>query len=187
MIHLSMQEGTEMTKVLRNLFLAGAIACGSAQAGVAADFGTNPVGEFLLNSFDVAGSFNDQITFNVNETRALSSVALSQWTGGPTDGLRNLTLELFQGSSLLASAGPSTANVPGGGLPAFTIASLNHLLTSGNYRLELTGDVQALGGNYVWTVNTVAIPEPEQWALLIAGLALVAGAAARRRKNGSAS
>ena len=172
-----------MHKMWRSLFLAGAIVCGSAQAGVAADFGTDPVDQFLMNSFDMAGSFNDQITFDVSSTRTLSTVALSQWTGGPTDGLRNLTIELFQGGNLIASAGPSVANVPGGGLPAFTIESLNQLLTSGSYRLELTGDVQALGGNYVWTVNTVAIPEPEQWALLIAGLVLVAGAASRRRRS----
>ena len=173
-----------MTKVLKSLFLAGAIACGSAQAGVAADFGTDPVGQFLMNSFEMEGSFNDQITFDVSNTRSLSTVALSQWTGGPTDGLRNLTIELFQGNNLLASAGPSVANVPGGGLPAFTLESLNQLLTAGSYRLELTGDIRPDGGNYVWTVNTVAIPEPEQWALLIAGLALVAGAASRRRKSG---
>ena len=104
----------------------------------------------------------------------------------PTAGLRNLTLELFQGSTLIASAGPSSVVVPGGGIPVFTLETLSALVSPGSYRLNLSGDVRPDTGFYNWTLNTVAVPEPEQWALMIAGLALVAGLASRRNRKAAA-
>jgi hypothetical protein len=179
-----MQEGTKMTK-LRTLFLAAAMVCSSAHALVPGA-GTDPQGAFLVDHLSTPGSFEQQWLFDLSTTSSVSSTAFSQWFGGPTDGLRNLTISLFQGSTLLSSAGPSTVTVIGGPLGAFTQIALNDTLAAGSYRLELTGDVQALGGNYVWTLNTNAtstapVPEPEQWALFVAGLALVVGVSRRRK------
>lgn len=171
-----------MTNVKKALFLAAAaLACSNANALVPSA-GTNPQGAFLVDSLTGPGSFEQEWLFDLNILSSVSTHAFSQWFGGRTDGLRNLTIELFQGSTLVGSAGPSTPVVIGGSIGAFTQTSLNDLLPAGSYRLTLSGDIQPDGGNYFWSLNTVAVPEPEQWAMMIAGLALVAGWAARRRK-----
>ena len=173
-----------MSKVLRNLLLGMLLAYGSAHA-VLVNMGANPVDESVVNSFPAipgGSTFLDTVLFSVTQTSALVSTAFSNWPV-PTAGLRNLTLDLFQGATLVASAGPSSVTIPGGGIPVFTLQSLSQSLTSGDYRLTLSGDVRPDGGFYSWTVSTVPVPEPEQWALLIAGLALVAGVAARRRNT----
>ncbi len=168
-----------MVKTLRTLFLAAALACGSAHALVV-NVGADPADVSIVDSKG-GTSFEDSVLFSLTAPSALVSTAFSNWPVA-TAGLRNLTLELFQGSTLIASAGPSSVVFPGPGIPVFTLETLNAFLSIGSYRLALSGDVRPDGGFYAWTVNTVAVPEPEQWALLIAGLALVAGVAARRRK-----
>jgi hypothetical protein len=168
-----------MVNTLRNLFLAVALACGSAHALVV-NVGADPADISIVDTKG-GSTFEDSLLFSLTVPSALVSTAFSNWPVG-TAGLRNLTLELFQGSSLVASAGPSSVVFPGPGIPVFTLETLSAFLATGSYRLTLSGDVRPDGGFYAWTVNTVAVPEPEQWALLIAGLALVAGVAAKRRK-----
>jgi len=168
--------------------LALGLCCGSAQA-VIVNMGTNPVDESIVNSFQgTTSSFSDVVLFSVSGTSGLVSTAFSNWPA-PTAGLRNLTLELFQGATLLASEGPSAVVVPGGGVPAFTFESLTSPLAAGSYRLVLSGDVRPDGGFYSWTVSTTLavapVPEPEHWALMLAGLAAV-GAAVRKRQRQSA-
>ena len=170
-----------MVKTLRNLFLAAMLACGSAHALVVS-VGTNPQ-DIVITDSKAGTSFEDTVLFSLSTASSLVSTAFSNWPV-PSAGLRNLTLNLFEGSSLIASAGPSAVvnPGPGSGIPVFTLETLNAFLSAGSYRLTLSGDVRPDGGFYAWTVNTVAVTEPEQWALLIAGLALVAGVAAKRRK-----
>ena len=177
-----------MPKVFRNALFGMMLACSSAHA-VLVNMGANPVDESIVNSFPAAiggSTFLDTVLFSVSQTSALVTTAFSNWPVA-TAGLRNLTLDLFQGASLVASAGPSSVTIPGGGVPVFTLQSLSQSLTSGDYRLTLSGDVRPDGGFYAWTVSTAAVPEPGQWALLIAGLALVAGVTARRRRNTNAT
>lgn len=172
-----------MVKTLKNLLLATALGCG-ANASVADDFVANlppDFGAFSISISKSGTSFVDSLLFSVTAPSSITSTAFSNWPVR-TAGLRNLTLELFQGSTLIASEGPSEAVPPSGGIPAFTLENLAAFVSPGSYRLTLSGDVQPDGGFYSWTVNTVAVPEPEQWALMIAGLALVAGLASRRRK-----
>ena len=169
-----------MVKTLRNLFLAAALACGSAHALVV-DVGADPA-DIAITDFKAGTTFEDTLLFSLSQPSSVVSTAFSNWPVA-TAGLRNLTLSLFQGSSLIASAGPSSVTFPGGGVPVFTVQSLSDFVAAGSYRLTLSGDVRPDGGFYNWTLNTVAVPEPEQWALMIAGIALVAGWANRRRKT----
>ncbi len=169
-----------MTKIFRCLVLAAAFACGSAQALVV-NVGADPV-DVSVTDFKMGTTFEDSLLFSLTTPSSLVSTAFSNWPV-PTAGLRNLTLDLFKDSTLIASAGPSSVTFPGGGIPVFTLQTLSRFLDVGSYRVTLSGDVRPDGGFYAWTLNTVAVPEPEQWALLIAGLALVAAAASRRRRK----
>ena len=55
-------------------------------------------------------------------------------------------------------------------------------LAAGNYFYEVTGDVTGtVGGSYTLSSTVSPIPEPETYAMLLAGLGLV-GFSARRRK-----
>lgn len=173
-----------MLRTMRALMLGTVFACGSAQA-VIVNMGTDPVDQSVVNSFTAGTpSFIDTVFFSLTEPSGLVTTAFSNWSV-PTAGLRNLTLQLFQGNTLLATEGPSTVVVPGNGIPAFTLESLTETLAAGSYRLVLSGTVRPDGGFYAWTVSTSAIapvPEPAGWAMLVAGLALV-GAAAQRRSG----
>jgi len=60
-------------------------------------------------------------------------------------------------------------------------------LTSGSYLLRVTGNVSGLFGSaYSATMNVAAVPavpEPEEWAMLLAGLCLVALKFSRKRQE----
>jgi hypothetical protein len=150
------------------------LACGAAHA-LLPSAGSNPEGAFLIDGFSgSATSFEQDWLFSLSATSSIGSVAFSQWFRGPTDGLRNLTIELFRGSELLQSVGPSSPVVVGDSFGAFTQLALNNVLGAGSYRLQLSGDVRPAGGSYFWTLNTVAaIPEAETWAMMLIGVGLV--------------
>jgi len=167
---------------VRSLCLAALLACGSSHALVV-NMGANPVNESIVNTpSPLGGSFLDTVMFSVTTPSSLVTTAFSNWPVA-TAGLRNLAFELFQGSTLIGSTGPSAVTAPGGGIPVFTLQSLSQALAVGSYRLTLAGDVRPDGGFYSWTVSTVAVPEPKQWALMSAGLVLVMVAAVSRRRN----
>ena len=165
---------------VRSVCLAALLACGSSHALVV-NMGANPVDESVVNSpSPPGGTFLDTVLFSVTAPSSLVTTAFSNWPVA-TAGLRNLAFELFQGSTSVGSTGPSAVTFPGPGIPVFTLQSLSQTLEVGSYRLTLAGDVRPDGGFYAWSVSTVAVPEPEQWALLAAGLVLVIVGASRRR------
>jgi len=56
------------------------------------------------------------------------------------------------------------------------------MLSEGTYDLEISGTINANGGGYAGELDTVPVPEPTGWAMLMAGLGAI-GMLARRRKN----
>jgi len=57
-------------------------------------------------------------------------------------------------------------------------------LAAGNYFYEVTGDVTGtVGGSYTLSSTVSLVPEPETYAMLLAGLGLI-GFSVRRRNNG---
>lgn len=168
-----------MTKLARSVLFAVLLSAGSAHAFVAA-VGANPASVSFSNGFAAGGTFQDSVAFDLTGPYVVSTFVFSQWTA-PTAGLRNLTLDLFRGTTLLGSVGPSTV-VPGGGaVPSFTALSFSDLLGPGSYRAVLGGDIRPDGGSYVWGLTATLVPEPGTWAMLLGGLALV-GLIARRRR-----
>jgi hypothetical protein len=55
-------------------------------------------------------------------------------------------------------------------------------LNSGTYDLEISGTINANGGNYSGELDTAPVPEPTGLALMMAGLGAIT-MLARRRKN----
>jgi len=58
-------------------------------------------------------------------------------------------------------------------------------LAAGNYRVDISGVTAVDRSQYLATVSALPVPEPETYAMMLAGLALV-GAVARRRVRKSA-
>jgi hypothetical protein len=78
-----------------------------------------------------------------------------------------------------------TLLAPNSGLSQFTGSML---LAPGSYTYRITGDVTGdLGGKYSYNVTAVPVPEPETWAMLVAGLGLVGLQLRRRTKAGMLS
>ena len=164
-----------------------AMAFGAAQAATFAEgtldvYGTN---NFTQVAHVAAGSFTDYFTFSLVQTganSASSAVALDLGTLFDMTG----TLSLFQGST------PGSGTLIGGGW-AFngTSGSTSHsvLLTSGgDYYLQATGTATGSGGgNYLVSLNVAPVPEPETYALMMAGLGLMGFVARRRKQQGSAA
>lgn len=152
---------------------------------LSANWGTHDMAELGLGyHFAQSGSFIDTFSFNLALTSDLSSVTVAN-NLPQIFGIANGMVSLFSGV-----AGDNTADTLVGsysfnGTTGETQHAFN-ALTSGNYFYQVKGDLTgALGGNYLLTSSAVAsspalVPEPETYAMLLAGLGVV-GIAARRR------
>jgi len=128
------------------------------------------------------GAFTDTWTFSLAGSSFLTSSTISSSAVGAQD-------LMFTSAVLTTGADPSTPLATFTG-PTFVGANefmnlSNFLLPVGSYDLIVMGINSARPAAYSGTITIAAapIPEPETYALMIAGLATM-GFVARRRKNG---
>jgi len=133
--------------------------------------------------------FNTQANFNKPVTFAGASAITYDFTfSGTPSILLSLSLsELKQGtnkdinfSSIKGLAAPNTllGSWPPAALATFTLDSLP--ITS-SFSLVLEGSVLKTG-HYDLSVTAAAVPEPETYALVLAGVGIIGFTAARRRR-----
>lgn len=79
-------------------------------------------------------------------------------------------------TGVVGSINPATSN--------FTLAG--SALTPGYYSLDVSGHAAAGFGTYALNVIVTAVPEPESYAMMLAGLGLLGLTARRRKQNQSA-
>jgi hypothetical protein len=126
------------------------------------------------------GTFTDKWTFDIPYTLSsggsVSNLAISLSGWGTLYNIDNLSVQLYGANNALISdldtnAGSSSQIKVGSGV--FPAAD--------NYYFKVSGKADgSFGGQYVFAVNTLPVPEPETYAMLLAGLGIL-GAAARRR------
>ena len=149
---------------LRSIALAAALAVSSIPAfALSSDLGpldgdTAGYGNFFPTG---AGVFSDTFTFSLASAQTVSGMASSF-------GIANF------GLVLLDSDGDTISSDT-------TPASFSFSLGAGSYALNFVGFGAAPGA--IYGGNVTAVPEPETYALMLAGLGIIGFIGARRRER----
>lgn len=156
------------------------------------DMGAHPADQTVYSVFHDNGSFDDVFRFTLSGVGdvAASSVSLNLpgLNGGPSSLLNSgQQIALFSDPDGDGASGDNTALLS----VAYDSANgtiLAKNLAGGSYYFLLSGTAEGtLGGQYLFTANTTApVPEPESYALMLAGLGLI-GFVGKRRLQRSAT
>lgn len=149
---------------LRSIALAAALAVSSIPAfAVSGDLGElSGTPEGFGNFFATgAGVFSDTFTFSIASSQVVSG--MTGWAGIGSFGL-----------VLLDSMGDTVATDTSPGAFSFSLGA-------GSYALNFVGFGAAPGSFYGGSVT--AVPEPETYALMLAGLGIIGFIGARRRER----
>ena len=152
------------------------------------DLGANPTSENAYVVTHDTGSFSDVYTFTLSQESdtVSSAVALQQpsLSGGGFDyNIEGGTFGLYSdadgdgiGGTLISSTTFGSNNTS---LTADSVAA-------GSYYWMVAGNANGdLGGIYNFTTNTAAVPVPETYALMLAGLGLLGFVGKRRMRQSS--
>jgi hypothetical protein len=160
---------------IKHLALAAAIAVGSTSALAVGPGDLGPIDNTPINVGNtVAGPLLfDVYTFSlVNPFGFLSGIA-SSLELEPVLGIDGFSVVLQDASATVLGID----NSPGDGF-------MFDNLTAGSYSLTFVGLTSgSIGGSYGGAIFATTIPEPETYALMLAGLGLVGFMAARRRRQ----
>ena len=155
-----------------------ALAAGSAQA-VTKNAGTISGNYTTVFNVSPGVTFDDTINFSIAGPSTLTGTAASLTLSFGTLSLLDiagLEVNVWNNSHPYGSTNFGSF---AGGTGSYTF----NLPTAGNYHVDITGTATgAFGGTYAVGLQVAAVPEPETYAMLLAGLGVM-GAIARRRKQ----
>lgn len=172
---------------MKKLFSTLAFAAASLTATVPAmaasySFGELSVGEtFTQGSTLFSGGTTDTFSFTLESAGSLltegATVAFS-FFNLTFDGIFN-SVSLLNGSNQVVATGSITNSGKG-----FSLAAAN-LSGGGAYTLSVTGIATGTGGaaNYAVAGAVSPVPEPESYAMMLAGLAVMGAIARKRGQN----
>lgn len=135
-------------------------------------------GNVFYGRNNATGAFTDTYSF----TLASSTYLINAVAGSTASGTQDLDFS----SVLIQNAGGSTVTTFAGNLGSDVIevySLSNYLLAPGNYELVVSGVNSATQASYSGNIalSAAPVPEPETYALMLAGLSAI-GFMARRRK-----
>ena len=134
------------------------------------------VGNTASFSTSVSGTFTDVWTFNVAAPGASAAVSATNISFNGAGGITG-----FAGSLAMVALTPTS--VPSPPVVVNVLSGFTGTLAPGAYTLNISGNAGA-GASYGGNVVLTPIPEPETYALMLAGLGVVGFMAARRRSRG---
>lgn len=174
---------------LKKLIAAvGLATLASASFAKTLDFGnvaSVPDGSYFAQGFvehATPGAFTDYILFSLSNPSFDSWLGLGTLSDQPkADGsnITGMTAKLYQDFG--------TSGMGGGDMLVADLGSGDYIsnggpLTTGAYFFEISG--MAVGPSavsYGYTASVTPVPEPESYAMMLAGLAMLGGVAARRK------
>ena len=135
-----------------------------------------------VNHTTVSGTFSDIYNFSISNTPnvAGAAVTISLNLGSVEYHISNLSLGLFTSSNTMLDSDTVTNNTTD---VAVTVSDTG--LANGNYYFKVTGVADGLNtgmGIYGFTAAAV-VPEVDTYAMLLAGLGLVAFSVNRRKQH----
>lgn len=162
---------------IRNAFCAVSLLALAASAQATTfDWGHHDSIEYG-SVFNTPGAFEDFFAFNLVPSADLLSTSVSNNIPVITD-IAHGMVELFQGSYWDNTADTLVGSYSFDGTTGSS-PTLFSSLTSGDYYYRATGMATGMAGGF-YTISSAPIPEPETYAMLLAGLG--ATLLARRRK-----
>lgn len=186
-----------MKKALFAVALASAVS--SAQANTVSltgasfpyDLGANPTDENIYSVTHNVESFLDVFTFSLTSTSdTISSAVALLFPGlsgvGSSYEINNGTLSLFSDPDGDGAAGVNTQIATATFGDSTGVLAYNNA-AAGSYYWAVAGDaVGSNGGVYLYSANTAAVvPEPETYAMMLAGLGLIGFIGRRRLAKGA--
>lgn len=177
-----------VTKLISSFAAVAAIGLSQQAQAVTQNLGALVAPQSVTFGNTITGTgvaFQDDYLFTLTPDATFSSITLSiDLTGGVFSiDPGSFTSQLWSGGQLIAAATTSFVN---GGAQAL-IQSLS--IAAGSYDLRVLGTTTgSAGGSYFGNMNVVVnpVPEPETYAMLMAGLGLL-GFMARRRNGAMAA
>lgn len=160
--------------------LAGCFAAVGAQA---ATYNLGTLSSIpYINSTTVTGSFTDIYNFSIINTPnvAGAAVTIDLNLGGSGFHISNLSLGLFDASNSMLDSDTVTNNTTD-----LAVAVSDTGLANGNYYFKVMGLADGLNTNkgmYAFTAAAV-VPEVDTYAMMLAGLGLVAFSVNRRKQQ----
>ena len=185
-----------MKRTISKLLTALAIGLTSISASAAlTNYGnvTLPFTHSYGNSLSAAGSFVDDYQFTFSPAGTFNTISATFDLANILQ-ITGLQARLYQGAGPFTSGSTPLIqawSTPISAAPGTTgeLVVINPILLGADtYTLEIRGNVQGLaGGSYGGALNVAigdvtAVPEPESYALMLAGLAMIGGMVVRRRK-----
>lgn len=181
-------------QLLAALALAGVFS--SAQAATISlsggdfpyDLGANPTDENAYSVTHGVGSFTDIFTFTLTDLSNTISSAVSLLLPGLDGGdssyeINNGTLSLFADTDANGAGGSDVLLGTVAYGDANGVLSVNNV-EAGAYYWAVAGDaVGTNGGVYLYSANTAPVPEPETYAMMLAGLGMLGFVGKRRMKT----
>lgn len=125
------------------------------------------------------GAFDDFISFSIGALSNLSSTTVANNLTTVLNISPGATVSLFSGA---IGSGSEVGSYTFDGTTGSSWHTMTNL-AAGNYYFEIKGTATgSMGGFYSITATTAPVPEPETYAMLLAGLGVV-GSLYRRRKS----
>lgn len=135
------------------------------------------VGNTASFSSSVSGTFTDFWTFNVVAPGASAAASATNIAFNGGGGITSFAGLL----STVNLTGTPVVNPP---VVVSVLSGFTGVLIPGAYSLRISGTTAAGGASYGGNVVLTPVPEPETYALMLAGLGVIGFVAARRRNRG---
>jgi hypothetical protein len=163
---------------IKSIALAAILAttAGFASAANVYNLGdiTNSGALFVSSTFAANAAINDTWTFSLTGSNDLSSL-ISRNFSTANGAILNFAGSISGGSLAAAESLQLDSNASSQNL------SFASTLGAGSYSLLISGLSQRAGTRYTFNADVTPVPEPETYALLLAGLGVLAFVAKRRK------